>query len=97
MTITNTSTLKLRQITYLHNGEESADAFNESLTILDTIYNYFVAGRYVNINEVDTSIYTTVGNLTSLDFINGDTSISVPIVSDRSTGKPIINRLALPY
>jgi hypothetical protein len=81
MTIGYTSILKLRTITYLHDGEEAADAFNETLTIVDTIFSYLVAARHI---ETDENAGT-------------DTPIVVSMVIDRATGKPVMNRLALPF
>lgn len=81
MTITNTSTLKLRQKTYLHDGEESADAFNETMSILDAIFTYLVAYRSINTDENAST----------------DTPINGSMIVDRSSGRPVLSRLALPY
>lgn len=81
MTITNTSRLKLRQITYLHDGEESADAFNETMTILDAIFTFIIPYRSINTDE-------NAGT---------DTPINGGMVINRATGRPVLNRLALPY
>lgn len=81
MAIDNTSVLKLRTITYLHDGEEAADAYNDTLTIIDTLFSYLIAARSM---ETDENAST-------------DTPVVVGVVIDRATGKPIMNRLALPF
>lgn len=81
MAIGNTSVLKLRTITYLHDGEEAANAYNETLTIVDTIFSYLIAARSIDTDENAST----------------DTPVVVSMVIDRATGKPVMNRLALPF
>lgn len=97
MAINKTSTLKLRQITYLHDGEESADAYNETMTILDALFTYFVSHRYIDSNEGAMAYFPNESDVIELVFQTTNTPITVPTVIDRATGQPIISRISLPY
>ncbi len=81
MAITYTNKLRLRQIEYLHNGLESADAHTETITILDAIFTYLISYRVMDSDE-------NAGT---------DTPLNGSILIGRLNGRPMLNRLALPF
>jgi hypothetical protein len=58
MTISYTGDFRFRQITYLHDGQEAATAYNESMTKANDLFSYLIVSRLAGNGNIITDRVT---------------------------------------